>query len=102
MIVLSSLAGLTYAQGDSQRNEILRALTEQTEVTQPTPITLESFPEMKPAACFLPDGNGYPLNTVTLYNGQRYRCVEVFAPTELLTLQSDADGKRELLVHPGR
>ena len=57
---------------------------------------------MKPAACFLPDGSGYPLNTVTLYDGQRYRCVEVFAPTELLTLQSDADGKTRTSRAPGK
>jgi hypothetical protein len=93
LIALSSLAGLTYAQGASQRTE--------TDITQPTPIVLEGLPEMRLTTCFLPDGSGYPVNTTTTYDGQRYRCVEVFAPTELSTLQSGADGKTRISLSPG-
>src|SRR5262245_17572820 len=93
LIVFSSLAGLTYAQGAAQRG--------QTDITQPTPIVLENLTETQPTICLLPDGSGYALNTTTTYDGQRYRCVEVFAPTDLLTLRSDADGKTRTFRSPG-
>jgi hypothetical protein len=31
-------------------------------------------------ACDLPDGTRHPLTTVVNYEGQTYRCVEVFTP----------------------
>jgi len=75
LIVVSSLAGLTYAQEASQRRE--------TDITQPTPITaitLEMILEEQRTTCYLPDDSKHPLNTATTYEGQAYRCVEVFAP----------------------
>ena len=32
-------------------------------------------------SCPLPDGSSQPLNTVETYDGQTYRCLEVFLPT---------------------
>ena len=93
LITLSSLAGLTYAQGASQRKE--------TEITQPTPIILERTLDTDRTTCFLPDESGYPLNTATTYDGQRYRCVEVFAPTVMATTRSDAGGKQSISLAPG-
>ena len=109
VIVLSSLAGLTYAQGAAQGKE--------TEITQPTPIVLKRPLDSELTTCFLPDNTGYPLDTTTTFDGQRYRCVEVFAPTELVTqafrfepvqpdaggkpVQSDAGGKLSVSRSPG-
>jgi hypothetical protein len=92
LVALSSLAGLTYAQGASQRKE--------TDITQPTPISLERPLDTDRTTCFLPDDSGYPLNTVTTYNGQRYRCVEVFAPTEL-AIQFVENRKQSISRSPG-
>lgn len=72
LIVLSSLAGLTYAQLAPQRQE--------TDITQPTPLVLEMILEEQRTTCYLPDDSKHPLNTATVHDGQRYRCVEVFAP----------------------
>ena len=70
LFVLSSLAGLSYAQ---------RAQGRDTDITQPTPITLEQLLQEQKTTCYLPDDSTHPLNTTTTYDGQRYRCVEVFA-----------------------
>ena len=32
-------------------------------------------------SCVLPDGSSHPLTAVVSYEGETYRCVEVFAPT---------------------
>jgi hypothetical protein len=72
LIALSSLAGFTYAQGASQRRD--------TDITQPTPITIEMILEEHRTTCYLPDDSKHPVNTATTYDGQRYRCVEVFSP----------------------
>ena len=100
VIVLSSLAGLTYAQGAAQGKE--------TEITQPTPIVLKRPLDSELTTCFLPDNSGYALDTTTTFDGQRYRCVEVFAPTELVTqafsfepVQSDAGAKLSVSRSPG-
>ena len=93
LIALSSLGGLMYAQGPSQRNE--------TDITQPTPITVERHLDTQRTTCFLPDDSGHPLNTATTYDGQRYRCVEVFAPTEFATLHSDPGGPQRLVRSGG-
>lgn len=70
--LIASLAGLTYAQGAPQRIE--------TFVTQPAPITVEMIVEEQRTTCYLPDDTKHPLNTAVTYDGQRYRCVEVFSP----------------------
>jgi hypothetical protein len=72
LIALSSMATLTQAQRAPQRPE--------TDITQPTPITIEMILEEQRTTCYLPDDSKRPLNTVVTYDGQSYRCVEVFAP----------------------
>ena len=74
LITLSSLAGLTYAQGVP------------IQITRPgVPMLL--FDEK---ACYLPDSSSHPVNTVTTFQGQRYRCVEVFGPALHRSGQSGA------------
>jgi hypothetical protein len=70
LVALSSLAGLTYAHGAPQFGE--------TDITQPTPITIEMIVEEQRTTCYLPDDSKHPLNATATYDGQRYRCVEVF------------------------
>ena len=72
VVALSSLASLTYAHGAPQ----FRA----TDITQPTPITIEMIVEEQRTTCYLPDDTKHPLNAATTYDGRRYQCVEVFAP----------------------
>jgi hypothetical protein len=72
LITLSAMAGLTYAQRAPQRAE--------TDITQPTQISIEMLLEEQRTTCYLPDDSKHPLNTATSYDGQRYRCVEVYAP----------------------
>ena len=93
LIVLSSLAGLAFAQGPPQSRA--------TDITQPTPIVLERLLETQRTTCFLPDDSSHPLNAATTYEGQRYRCVEVFAPTEFASLQSDPGGSQRLVRSGG-
>ena len=72
LIVFSSMAGLIYAQARPQRTpaevqQILlqRALEQHNETQRELTTT-----------CSLPDGSNRPLDSVTNFEGQTYRCVE--------------------------
>lgn len=78
LLALGSMAGLTHAQGSqlrsapNQRNVQERQRLEQTHRREV---------ERRRTTCTLPDGTSHPLDAVMSYEGQTYRCVEVFAPT---------------------
>lgn len=75
-IALLVMGGLLYAQGSPQRSEaekrrIMSEFVKQRLIEQ----TAERERELK-TTCELPDGTIHPLNTLTAYEGQTYRCVE--------------------------
>ena len=79
LITVSWMAGLTHAQGtpqqqrrDAERRQAMRQAEER---------VLEERRRAERTACAMTDGSSHPLNAVVIYEGQRYRCVEVFAPT---------------------
>jgi len=89
LIVLSSMAGLTHAQATPQRSAEERRLAreqqeqrtlERRRVQQQSEQRLLERRREERTACPLPDGTSQPLNTVVNYEGQTYRCVEVFTP----------------------
>src|SRR5688572_8095727 len=87
LLVLSSMAGLMYAQARPQRtpaevNQILlqRRLQQHADFQR----------ELK-STCSLPDGSNQPLNAVTSYEGQTYRCVEALR-SDGVTLTTYAAG----------
>jgi hypothetical protein len=75
LIALSAMAGLMHAQGSPQRRDADRRQQIQREET------LREREREARTTCALPDASGHPLNDVVSYEGQTYRCVEVFAPT---------------------
>ena len=76
LIALSVMGGLLYAQGSPQRSDaekkrIMADFLRQQRIEQ----VQERDRELK-TTCELPDGTIHPLNTLTAYDGQQYRCVE--------------------------
>ena len=82
LIALVSMAGLTHAQGYPEPRPLHRPVNEvqQKEIQRLVNETRERQREAR-TTCMLPDGSSYPLKTVARYEGQRYRCVEVFTPS---------------------
>jgi hypothetical protein len=73
------MAGLTHAQGTPQRSDADRLASLRQSMRQAEEKMLERRTEER-SACDLPDGTRHPLTTVVSYEGQSYRCVEVFTP----------------------
>ena len=72
-LIALSMAGLTHAQGTpQQRREAARRQAVQ---------QVEERMREERTSCALPDGSSRPLNAVVSYEGQTYRCMEVFTPT---------------------
>ena len=74
LIALSSLAGAALAQESPQQRrdaDLARRLRVEAEILR----------ERARRACPLPDGSTHPLNALVNYEGQTFRCVEVFTPT---------------------
>ena len=81
LLALSVLAGVTHAQFPTPSPE---AVARERQAQQLRQQLDERFAEQKRQArtvCVLPDESSHPVNTEATYDGQRYRCVEVFAPT---------------------
>jgi hypothetical protein len=78
LMAFSSMAGLTYAQAIPQREGALSNAPRRLRLADQL---REKDREGQRTTCALPDGSTHPLNTVVSYEGQTYRCVEVFAPT---------------------
>ncbi len=76
LIALSSMAGLTLAQGPGQGSNADRRQRIQREEEG-----LRERQREARTACPLPDGSSHPLDAVVSYEAETYRCVEVFAPT---------------------
>ena len=79
MLILSSMTGLTHAQGTPQRRQADRRELQQQERQRVEAMYQERAREER-TVCALPDGSTHPVNTVQSYEGQTYRCVEVFTP----------------------
>jgi hypothetical protein len=82
LIALSAMAGLTHAQGfptprpeDEARRRQMQQLTQQFEEQ------VRARERQAQTSCALPDESTHALNAVVSYEGQAYRCVEVFTPT---------------------
>jgi hypothetical protein len=76
LITLLVMGGVIYAQGSPQRSEaekrrIMAEFVNQRLIEQ----RQERDRELK-TTCELPDGTIHPLDTLTSYEGQTYRCVE--------------------------
>ena len=75
VLALSTMPGLMQAQQSPLRRDAdARRLRLEAE-------TLRERARQASTACPLPDGSIHPLNAVVTYEGQTYRCVEVFTPT---------------------
>lgn len=66
-LAVLTAAGILYAQG--------------TYVIKSQLNTKPEISHQEQTSCALPDGTRRPLATEIVYEGQTYRCVEVFAPT---------------------
>jgi hypothetical protein len=79
LIALTSIAALTHAQQTPQPRDpqALANALRQLQVAQ----ELLRARRQERTSCTLPDGTSHPLNAVVTYEGQTYRCVEVFTPT---------------------
>lgn len=76
LIALLVMGGLLYAQGSPQRSEAeKRRIMAEFELKRRIEQTAERERELK-TTCELPDGTIHPLNTLTAYEGETYRCVE--------------------------
>jgi hypothetical protein len=81
VIAASAMAGVTYAQFPTPSPERVARERQAQQLRQQFE---ERFTEQKRqarTACALPDESSHPVNAEVTYEGQRYRCVEVFAPT---------------------
>ena len=76
LIALSVMGSLIYAQGSPQRSEAeKRRILEDFANQRAIQLRQERDRELK-TTCNLPDGSTHPLNALTSYEGQTYRCVE--------------------------
>lgn len=81
-IAVSSMAALTYAQGFPTPRPADEARRQQSrqEIQRLETVLLEREQQAR-TGCDLPDGTTHRLNAEVRYEGQAYRCVEVFTPT---------------------
>ena len=85
LIALSAMAVVTHAQFPTPRPEDVARERQAQQLRQQLN---ERFIEQKRqarTACTLPDESRHPVNDVVTFEGQTYRCMEVFAPTNPVT-----------------
>jgi hypothetical protein len=76
LMALFVTGGLLYAQGSPQRSEAeKRRIMAEFARQHAIEVQAQRDRELK-TTCELPDGTVHPLNTLTSYEGQAYRCVE--------------------------
>jgi hypothetical protein len=82
LIAVSAMAALPHAQGFPQPDSQREALRQQRqEELQQLAARMRERERGAQTSCALPDGSAHPINTSTTYEGQAYKCVEVFLPT---------------------